>query len=238
MTALVQESDKAAAQAKAIQILTDADTSEVIEYLAGQKSAVEVAEIYHAMMKDAYWKRKRLDHTIILARAGIHQSIVSALPQQQEDPETAARLLGIAKAINYDLASFTWVGWDEPGIEISTIDAAIGMDAARANLRFAMELEKGDLAVFRAYWMLGAHLLTAGDRVAAGAAFASAARHAATAETETGVMLSRGFAILATAPQQERERELEPIIEKLSTLEQGPGYIDQIKTAIRVLYRV
>ncbi len=79
-----------------------------------------------------------------------------------EDPELANKLRSGAKGCADDFASYAWSGWDEPGITITQADRAAGFDAARVNLRLAIELERGDLPTSRAHWMVGAYYLETG----------------------------------------------------------------------------
>ena len=82
-------------------------------------------------------------------------------------------------------------------MSISAGDMTAGLDAARANLRLADELNKDDLPRSRAYWMLGAQLLAHRRFGGSLAAFGEAARYAGTAGAPGEELLSAGFQIMA-----------------------------------------
>ena len=127
--------------------------------------------------------------------------------------------------MTYNLASFTWTGWDEPGIDVAPSDQAAGLAAARSNLDMAVELGKGDLAISRGWWMLGAHLLTAGDHAEACEAFSAAAEYADQAGSEVEAELSRAFDALASVARGDdgAETELSESLARLQGMDGGRG---------------
>jgi hypothetical protein len=136
----------------------------------------------------------------------------------------------------YNLASFSWPGWGEEGVTIGPNDAAAGLAAARSNLVMAVELEKGDLAVSRAHWMLGAHLLTAGDLEHAAAQFHRAAQSADVAGAEAEVELASAFAALVDlASGAGSAQALELAVARLAEVDGGDAFSGQVETARRVL---
>jgi hypothetical protein len=102
---------------------------------------------------DAYWKAKDLDAAIALLQDGIRRGLASS------DIE----VLGKVKAMSFNLASFTWPGWDDPGIAISPEHLKIGQAAAELNHRLALQLNRPQDKVAVAHWMIGAHALPAGQ---------------------------------------------------------------------------
>ncbi|MEX0783949.1 MAG: hypothetical protein WD557_15010 [Dehalococcoidia bacterium] len=125
----------------------------------------EVAWRYDEAVRELYWKAKDLPGAISIGRAGI----AHCLRRMDEASEPGARdFFGTrAKAMAFNVASFSWPGWAEQGIVPSDADLAAGMDAAKLNLRLAEELSKPADRVEDARWLLGAHLLAAGDVVGA-----------------------------------------------------------------------
>jgi hypothetical protein len=63
----------------------------------------------------------------------------------------------------YDIGSFTWPGWEEPGIRPTPDEIAFGRECASLNLRLAIELNKPPLRVSMAHWLIGAHALATGE---------------------------------------------------------------------------
>lgn len=173
----------------------------------------------HAEMRAAYWERKDLGEVVRLATEGIERGSAS--------DDTKA----IAKAFAYDLGSFTWPGWDEPGIAISPTELAAGLRAAERNLALALELDRSDDKVAMAHWLMGAQQLASGDRDGAVASFEQAQRFAARAADPGQEHIARGFAALA-------RRDAAGIADAkaaLAALEDGAGYVEQLETAGKVL---
>lgn len=204
-----------------------------IAELAVVDDPAESAAAHRAAMKAAYWEHRDLTLAVAVAYAGTSR-LAAMAAHLDGDAAYAAR--SEAKAMMYDLASFSWPGWDEPGIEISSTDAAAGRAAARSNLVLALELEKPDLAVSRAHWMLGAHLLTAGEHAAATEEFAAAVTNATSAGAEVEADLAAAFrALTALAAGTGDEAALAAMLDALSGHEHGPDFVDQVTTARRVL---
>ena len=172
---------------------------------------------------------KDIPAVILIARMGIQHGLTAAVIET--DPVRNAALRSAAKALAYDLASFTWPGWDEPGVALGPNDLRIGLDAARTNLRLAIELEKGLLPLSRAHWLLGAHLLSALDTASSLPHFEEAASAAAAADSPAEALLARGFAALASGP----EAGLQDVLTRLRALPDGDSFAAQIETARRVL---
>ena len=85
-------------------------------------------DAYTKAMRAAYWEDKDLSGAMAIAWAGISRLLAQA---HGATPEQAYGLRSEAKALSYDLASFTWAGWDEPGIVITPPEARAGCAAAR-----------------------------------------------------------------------------------------------------------
>jgi hypothetical protein len=172
-------------------------------------------------MRDAYWKRRDIDGVVRIAQGALDAA-----------GEADAAALAVIKAIAYDLASFTWPGWDEPGIRLDAGHRAIGLAAARRNLELARRLERPPLPTSRAHWLLGAHLWAAGDLAGAQAELAEAERLADLAGEVPDALLSRAYREhLAT------DANAAATLAALSRLEGGEELVRQVETAQRVLAR-
>ena len=146
------------------------------------------------LMRSAYWKEKDLARALEVARDGIRRGEEAA----DDYPDMAMEFLSQVKRLCYDIASFTWIGWAEPGIQIEPADANLGFEMARKNLRYAISLSKGDLPTSRAYWMVGAHLLTSGNSLSAVDEFEEAETFAILAGSEPDTKLCQAFLMLAS----------------------------------------
>src|ERR1700733_3894038 len=80
-------------------------------------------------VKNLYWKEKNLPAVVGLATAGIQAGEAIAV-----GGENAHDVLCVVKGLYFDVASFTWTGWDEPGITPTAEDLSLGLAAARKNL--------------------------------------------------------------------------------------------------------
>jgi len=92
------------------------------------------------------------------------------------DKERAAEQRGHAKAMAYNLGANCWPGWMEGGITVTSTERAVGLDAARLNLRLAIELHRPPGPQGHAHWLLGAQLLAAGRFDDAAAQFSASAK--------------------------------------------------------------
>lgn len=190
-------------------------------------------DAYSEAMRHAYWEDKDLAGAIAIAFAGISRLLAEA---RSAEPEHAPALRSGAKKLTYDLASFSWPGWDEPGIIVTPPEMRAGFAAARANLRMAEELDKGDLPLSRAHWMLGAHELSAGHHEEAHASFERAAEHAARAGDRPQAELALAFAALvAVARDPATTAPLQDALTRLAAMEGGAELVSQVSTAREAL---
>lgn len=208
-----------------------------IEFIARRPEVTNPAKTFLDVMRHYYWKLKDLPAAIEFGQAGAHFALFSAIRAEASDHDLAHQLRSAAKSLYYDLASFTWPGWDEPGIKISAGDLAIGLDAARANLRLAHELKKGDLPLSRAFWMLAGHEMCTRDYDAARQSYHNAARHAHAAGSKPDELLAAGFVRLTELLEEDiagEDAELKAILTRLEPLQDGSMFVQQITTARRV----
>jgi hypothetical protein len=194
----------------------------------------EKVTLYDELAQHAYWQAKDLDAAIQIAQAGINLGENLA----EKFPEDAEMILSQEKAIHYNLASFTWAGWDEEGIQINDRHRHLGLTSARINLDLAISLHKPSLPLSRAYWMLGAHHIAAGEYASAEARFALGAQTAREANSHPDELLSHGFsqiaALLADPENTTAEEKLAEIKTALLKEEHGEFFVKQLDDALRV----
>jgi hypothetical protein len=205
---------------RAHHMLRESDSWQAIEFLNGQDSLADALAAYDELVRHLYWQEKDVAASLAMGRAGVQAGLQSS--------DQALR--STAKTIAYNLAAFTWPGWDEPGITLHPPDLHLGREAAQLNLRLAGELEKGDLPTARAHWMLGAHLLAAGEKEAAAGQFDESMRLAKAAGQRGEELLAEGFAALARGNAVTLVR----VRDALGTVEHGEVFAGQIETAERV----
>ena len=209
----------------------------VIAALAEVSDDAALSDAYREAMRNAYWDEHDIHAVMAIAYGGISRLLaVAADPGTSEEHEYDMR--SAAKGLTYDLASFAWPGWDEPDIEIDPSIEAAGRAAAFTNLSMAQALDKGDLALSRAHWMLGAHLLTSGDLEGAGASFDAAAACARNADQEADALLAEAFSVLSEAAGgRASEPDYEAALNRLRLADGGEGFVAQVETARSVIGR-
>jgi hypothetical protein len=220
---------------QALHCLDEADTFAAIEFLNQQPKPLAVAAAYNDLVKELYWRRKNVASVVAISRAGIQYCSDQAEMAAASDMEKSYTLRSAAKQLAFNLASYTWPGWNEPDIKLQPLQVETGLDAARQNLRLALELDKGDLPLSRAYWMLGGHLLAARALADAEANFRWAAMYAVRADAPADEMLAHAFASLAywmLKPQSAGHRlTYEKAWERLAVLEDGEALQLQLDNA-------
>ena len=112
-----------------------------------------------AEMGDRYWKRKELSNSLTIGFAAAEHALAEATRLESTDAQQAATLREAGRKLLYNCASFSWPGWDEPGITVGAPELAAGRAAADRNLALTLGLARGPLPLSRANWMVGAHLL-------------------------------------------------------------------------------
>ena len=110
-------------------------------------------------MLDCYWKAKSAEQVTHFANAGIHYCLAQASANDGKDDDAARKLRFAAKRMATNAASFTWIGWEEPGVAISTEQMRLGLAFARYSVRQLHELDPTDAQLAFSYWFLGAHLI-------------------------------------------------------------------------------
>ncbi|MDX1417584.1 MAG: hypothetical protein R3293_25500 [Candidatus Promineifilaceae bacterium] len=222
-----------------LEIWSTNGVNAAVLFLNSQENAVATAETYHKLMKDLYWQQKNVSDMVVVAQAGIEYGLSQARHFEESEPQAAYDLRSWAKSIAYDLASFTWRGWDEPDIVITAADEAAGLRAAVLNLELAKELEKGALRISRAYWALGAQQLAAGELLEAEESFSAGEKQADSVSEESDALLCRAYAALVAClrePQNEAlQANLTAVKQKLQEVEHGAYFVEQVETAARVI---
>lgn len=222
----------------ALKQLLETDSAAVLESIFRADEPLVAGQVCNEALCTLYWKKKDLQSALAIGRGGMLLSLASAVRCEKENAELARKLTLVAQQIAYNMASFTWPGWNEPGIAITASDCAIGLDAARTSLRLVAQLNKGAIALSRGKWMLAGHELSAGNAPAARAHYAEAAQHADEAKSEAETLLCRGFEKLAElvgSPSDKQARKaLEEIKQRLPTVPDGKDFVQQIETAEEV----
>lgn len=217
---------------EALRRLTETDSFAAIEFLSAQDDTLAAVKVCDDLVRHLYNEAKNVPAMLMIGRAGIQLGLDRAA--REPDAGRAAAIKGQAKAIAYNVAANAWPGWEDEGITITGSDIACGLDAAKTNLRLARELQRGDLPMSRAHWVIGALHMAAGDLDAAKPAFEQAAQFARAADEQAEALLSDGCAALVDVFRGGSDVALSAILAALATDENGPFFAGQIESARRL----
>lgn len=128
-------------------------------YVLGLGDAQTVAVTFENLILDCYHKAKSVEQVLHFAGAGVHYCLAAALRLDGKDDAVAAELRRAAKRMATNAASFTWPGWDEPGIATTPEQRRQGLMFARFSVRQLQELDPTAAQLAFTYWYLGAHLM-------------------------------------------------------------------------------
>lgn len=99
----------------------------------------------------------------VAAYALMASPIQTALHCAGSDSSKSVEFNEVAIRTCYNLAANTWVGWGEDEVKIGDQEANIGLQAAELNVCLAQELDLPANRRKNGCWILGAHMLAAGN---------------------------------------------------------------------------
>ena len=220
------------------KLLRAGDFFAAVEQLQRSGTPTEIAGRYRSQVSDLYWKQHDLPAVVAIGRAGILYCLGQSL-LDGTSPESIDRLRSTAKGLAYDVGSFTWPGWEEPGINPTPEDLAAGRECARLNLRLAIELKKPADRVSMAHWLVGAHALANSDADLAAAEFQlSIEALIDVSETSPVKLYNRGCLAVAgmCGGDGAAEAAFADITSKLASLadDDSKSYLTQLQSAHRL----
>lgn len=225
---------------QALTILTREDSFRAIEFIMASGTPLDVMNTFRLITRELYWENRNLPAAMAFGRAGIqyglsHVDAANGRKRSKRDREAAYELASMAKALAYDLSSFSWPGWNEPGIVIDDSQLVLAQDLAKTNLRLAKSLDKGNVPLSRAFWLIGAHHLAVDQHEAARRAFVEGLKYATAAGAKELELLLKGYVYLADMlkdpDNEELSREFTFILGSLETSREGTFYSEQLQTA-------
>jgi hypothetical protein len=224
-------------QQETLKTWAERDATAAFEQLEASGPPEVVAQRYGALAQHLFNDRQDLPGMILAARAGIQFNLQRAKGLDATDEKSAANYRGHAKTIAYNLGANCWPGWMDQGITITVTERVIGLDAARLNLRLAVELRRPPEPLGHAHWLLGAQLLAAGQFDAAAAEFAKSAQQFADAAKPTEEKMALSYEKLTRriqnagdAKHHESFKQSLAILQSLDN-DDARFFVDQIRTA-------
>ncbi|MDE2815743.1 MAG: hypothetical protein OXM03_10335 [Chloroflexota bacterium] len=159
----------------AVQTLaTEEDLLAASAYVLGLGDAQALSLTFENLIPDCYHKAKSIAQVLHFGHGGIHYCLAAALALDAKDDAAAREVRFAAKRMATNVASFTWPGWDEPGIAITPEQRRQGLMFARYSVRQLHELDPTAAQLAFTYWYLGAHLMADRQYAEALSVFAAA----------------------------------------------------------------
>jgi len=199
-----------------IAALDGDDIAGAIEWIRSEDDPARVLAMLHGAINHVYWARKNVPAVVQLGAAAVDFAGRSS----------DEGVLGLLKGIAYDVGSFCWIGWDEPGVVIDDNTRAAGHRAALLNLELAERLDRPSRPRSAAHWIVGAHELAAGRRDESVGCFEASARYAREGGDLGAELLALGYIAIAHGQQ--------PDVSGFAGIEDGDEYAAQLRTASRV----
>jgi hypothetical protein len=194
-----------------LSALDERDSEGALRFIEDETDPARVLAMYHGAIRHLYWSNKDLNTLVALGRHAVAFGVLH--------PDAL-------KPITYDIGSFCWPGWDEPGITVDADALSFGAEAAALNLALAVQLNRPVIALANAHWLVGAHDLAAGRTEDAVHAFERSRAFAIEAQDEPTRFLADGYIAIARG---------EPIdSDEMRTLSEGGELLAQLHTAARV----
>ena len=148
---------------------------------------------------------------------------------KESDPETANKIRKSARGVAYNIAAFTWPGWEDTG-PISAEAQELGFSAARVGLEYSKAAEDVTSNIL---WINGAHALAARDFKLAIETFEAAHK---ISETEIDKLMQTGWIALCRlleSPDNQSEAAFETAFNNLQSNdhEYAEFFASQLTTA-------
>jgi hypothetical protein len=190
-----------------------------------------------------YWKRQALTEFVILYQEHVRrlETALKAAPNEEARGKWNLALGGCC----YNLASFTWPGWNDPGIVVRPMELGVGRQAAARCLEIRKnELKRADsfgYTLAMAHWVVGAHHMAIGDFEPARQQFVL--ERQCDQETGSDDSLARGYLALASLLERPYGRAAQSGFQEIvDALEAGDDedagfYREQLLTARRVFQK-
>ena len=170
-----------------------------------------------------------LDSYVYLLKLVIQHTLNLA----ERDPAYKA----VAMPMTFNLAASTWIGWgpDEVGA-VTESHRRLGLAAAHRNVELGAELGLPPERRRNGYWVLGAHLLAAGEYAEAAEQFATSSALGKEGGDEAAALMAQGWVhvanILAGADEAERLQATRNALRGMG--DDGVFYADQYAAALEV----
>jgi len=222
------------------QLLSDRGPEAAVEFIEGQDDLGKTVNTYNNLIFELYNKEKNLKWLVPVANAGITFCLGKSKELASQNAELSTKLKSVAKALSFNLASFTWPGWDEKGIVITQADLDAGLEAAKLNLQLVEELGADPGQMSNSHWSVGAHYLarkTPADFDKAKKSFESALDYGKQAGSRESELMNAGYIVITRVLAGEDARsDLDDVVKELNDLGTGDAkfFAKQIEDVLEV----
>jgi len=211
-------------------------------WIEAQGTPSEVCDIYDQAVRDLYWLDKGAKNLVVVGKRGISFCLEQANLYVNSNTELADKFLGQAKTVAYNVAANSWPGWGDQGVIISASETEAGLEAAKLNLRLAIELKKPADKVAGAYWLLSALQLALQNFSESHSSIDQSNLYAAEAGDKTILAYGEGFKgliYLASGNQTEGTSIFESGIVSLRKIggDDANFYIGQLETSRKIFVK-
>lgn len=183
-------------------------------------------------MRAAYWQQKDLPAALQAGQTAL--GLWRAMDRLGVDDATLIEIDGRIKTIAYNIASFAWPGWDEPGIVIDAPSLEAAEQAADLNLSLALRLNRPPAKVRDAHWLIAAVAIARSE-------YAKARQHLHEAATVEDVPMIAGYCALVDVLERASGAEDGWVAALLRLSDSGDeddrAFADQLRIARRVFER-
>ena len=186
------------------KIVADQGYLAATEFVTNLGDEGEVVNGFFGLVMDYHHKAKATERVVHFGLAGIQYCLTRAAHHAGADDDRAAELTFKAKQMATNCASFTWPGWDEPGVTITPDQMRIGLDAGRFSVKLIHDLKRDDASLAFTLWFYGAQLMAHERYDEAIAVFGEAQELAAKTDGQAdGAAMNAGYVGMAMALDQQ-----------------------------------
>lgn len=182
---------------------------------------------------ETIFKGKQLGTYLLLARSVFESAIEGAARSKSAEDRNA--YLFVAKMTAFNIASFTWPGWNEGEIEEN--DREVGYQFSRLHMKISEQLDLPPDKRANACWIGAAHEMAAKNYAVARSLFSRAKVLGEESDNEETALMNQGWLLVIDILQGDIEArsELKELHGRLTKLgEDGKFYAGQYDDALKV----
>jgi len=213
--------------------MMDTQSREVLfDLLRARPVSADDLKAANELASAAYWQERDIELCFGILRS----AIVAARETLESGADEKSDVVQQYKGLLYNMASYGWIGWDEPGITISQDLRQLAIAAGREHFALAERMNLPPICRSRAHWLLGAALMQASEFREAHARFQQAGDLAVLGDQPGESMNARAFVLVCEAIEGTpgAEEVLQRCLEAMRSDKEAAEFATQAATALRV----